>query len=171
MTQIQAGDIVLANTKGAYGRLIQFGQAIRWGQHSRWHHAALVVEVDTEGTVWVVQMARRGEKVRLQDVAPGRPLKIIPCPDGVDRQRAIDFANRCIGIKYGVLTIISIAFNILTPRPIRLDLRRDETLICSAMVARALEHGGWWCPGDPFQISPAQIDLALGANGSVLPHA
>ena len=171
MNQIQPGDIVLAYTSGAYGRLIQFGQALRWRHHSKWHHSALVVEIDAEGTVWCVQMARRGERVRLQDVAPGRPLKIISCPDGVDRQRAIDFANRVIGNKYGILTIISIAFNILTPSEFRVDIRRDGTLICSAMVARSLEHGGWWCPVDPFQISPAEIDEILGKNGWEINHA
>ena len=113
-------------------------------------------------------MARRGERVRLEDVAPGRPLKVIPCPDGVNRQRAIDFANRVIGTKYGVLTIISIAFNLLTPSEVRVDIRRDGTLICSAAVARALEHGGWWCPVDPFQITPAQIDKFLGHTGWII---
>ena len=113
-------------------------------------------------------MARRGERVRLEDVAPGRTLKVIPCPDDVDIQRVVNFANRVIGTKYGILTIISIAFNILTPSEIRLDIHRDGTLICSAAVARALEHGGWWCPVDPFQITPAQIDQFLGADGWII---
>ena len=165
---IKPGDIILADTKGAYGRLIQFGESIRWKQSSRWHHSALVTEVDANGQIWVVQMARRGERVRLENVAPGRTLKVIPCPDNVDTQRVVNFANRVIGTKYGILTIISIAFNILTPSEIRLDIHRNGTLICSAAVARALEHGGWWCPVDPFQITPAQIDQFLGANGWII---
>jgi hypothetical protein len=162
---VQIGDAVLANTKGAYGRLIQFGQAIRWKKHRQWHHSAIVVRIDPSGQIWCVQMARRGELVKIENIAPGRPLKIVPCPEHVDRDRAVAYAMTLVGIKYGILTIISIAFNILTPQPIRIDLRRDETLICSAAVARSWEHGGWYCPGDPFQISPAQIDEYVGARG------
>lgn len=162
---IQLGDCILADTKGLYGRVIQFGQAIRWAKHRHWHHAAIVVEVDADGTVWCVQMARHGEKTKLQDIAPGRPLKVIPCPNGVNRDMAVAYANTLVGVDYGILTIFSIAINVLTPGSFRLDFRTDSTLICSAAVARSWEHGGWICPIDPFSITPAQIDAYLGDTG------
>ena len=165
MNTIKPGDAVLANTQGAYGRLIQFGQAIRWRKHSRWHHAALVVEVDSNGQVWCIQMARQCERVKIENIAPGRPLKIVPCPEGVNGRAAVDYAQKQLGTKYGIATILSIAFNILTPKVIRVDFRRGETLICSALVARSWEHGNWNCPVDPFQISPAQLDELVGQNG------
>ena len=165
MNTIKPGDAVLADTKGAYGRLIQFGQAIRWSKHRHWHHAAIVVEIDANGQVWCIQMARRCERVKLEDIAPGRPLKVVPCPDGVNNNEAVEYAKKQLGTKYGVATILSIAFNILTPNPIRIDFRRGETLICSALVARSWEHGSWNCPVDPFQISPAQLDELAGENG------
>lgn len=169
MKTIKPGDAVLAYTSGAYGRLIQLGQAIRWRTHRKWHHAAIVVEVEASGQVWCVQMARRCERVKLQDIAPGRPLKIVPIPENVNAEEAVSYANRQIGTKYGVSTIFSIAFNILTPESIRIDFRHTGTLICSALVARSWEHGNWDCPTDPFQISPAQIDVFLGENGWELP--
>jgi len=162
---IQPGDCILADTKGLYGRVIQFGQAIKWAKHRRWHHAAIVVEVDSEGTVWCVQMARHGERSKLQDIAPGRPLKVVPCPPGVNRNMAIAYANTLVGVDYGIMTIFSIAINVLTPGSLRIDFRMDGTLICSAAVARSWEHGGWVCPMDPFSITPAQIDQICGASG------
>lgn len=165
MPNIKPGDAVLADTKGAYGRLIQFGQAIRWSKHRRWHHAAIVTEVDEYGQVWCVQMARHCERVNINDIAPGRPLKIVPIPEGVNAAEAVSYAERQIGTKYGVSTILSIAFNILTPESIRIDFRRTGTLICSALVVRSWEHGNWDCPTDPFQVTPAQIDQWLGAKG------
>ena len=165
MNAIKPGDAILADTKGAYGRLIQFGQAIRWRKHSRWHHAAIVIEVDASGQVWCIQMARKCERVKLENIASGRPLKIVPCPVGVNGRAAVDYAQKQLGTKYGIATILSIAFNILTPKVIRVDFRRGETLICSALVARSWEHGGWNCPVDPFQISPAQLDELAGQNG------
>lgn len=162
---LQIGDAILADTQGAYGRLIQFGQRLHWGKHSKWHHAAIVVKIDPDGQVWVVQMARRGELVKIEDVAPGRPLKVIPCPKGVNREEAVAYAMTLIGIKYGILTIVSIAFNLFTPDPIRFDIRHDGTLICSAAVARSWEHGSWNCKVDPFQVTPAQLDEFLGDTG------
>lgn len=161
----QPGDCVLADTRGAYGRLIQFGQALRWKRHSRWHHGAIVTQIDPDGQVWCVQMAKHGEKVKIEEIAPGRPLKIIPCPKGVDRKKSVDYANKIVGTDYGILTIVSIAITILTPGAFRIDFRHEGTLICSAAVARSWEHGGWDCPVDPFSITPAQIDELLGDTG------
>ena len=126
---------------------------------------AIVDSVDADGTVWAIQMARRCERVKIKDVAPGGHVKIISCPDNVNRQEAVAYANRQLGTKYGVLTIISIAINIILPAFFRFDIRTADTLICSALVARSWEHGSWDCPTDPFDITPAEFDGVLGGGG------
>lgn len=126
---------------------------------------AIVDHVDSAGDIWVIQMARRCERVLLKDVAPGGHVKVIACPDTVNRDEAIAYARRQLGTKYGVLTIVSIAINIVLPAFFRFDIRTADTLICSALVARSWEHGSWDCPTDPFDITPAEFDGILGGGG------
>ena len=155
-TQARPGDIVLAHTKGLYGAAIRVAQWIRWKGFNTWNHAAIVVSNDN-GAVQCVQMALHCERVPLEDVAPAGKIIIVSAPDNVNVERAVVYAERQIGTKDGILTIFSILFNLFTPGFISIDFRRTHTLICSALVARSLEHGGWDCPYDPFFISPAQI--------------
>jgi hypothetical protein len=151
-----------------YGSMIRFGQAIRWWKYRSWNHMAIVDSVDEDGTIWCIQMARRCERVKIQDVAPGGHVKIIACPDNVNRAEAIDYARKQLGTKYGVLTIVSIAINIILPSFFRFDIRRADTLICSALVARSWEHGSFDCPVDPFDITPAEFDGILGGGGTLI---
>jgi hypothetical protein len=148
--------------------MIRFAQAFRWWSYRSWNHMAIVESVDDDGTVWCIQMARRCERVKIQDVALGGHVKIIACPDNVNCDEAVAYARRQLGTKYGVLTIVSIAINIMLPACFRFDIRRADTLICSALVARSWEHGSWDCPSDPFDITPAEFDGFLGGGGTQL---
>ena len=161
----QPGDAVFAHTHNPYGAMIRFAQAVRWWKYRSWNHMAIVESVDANGQVWVIQMARRCERVRIEDVAPGGHVKVIPCPKTVNCEEAVAYAQRQLGTKYGVLTIFSIAINIMLPAFFRFDIRIADTLICSALVARSWEHGSWDCPTDPFDITPAEFDGVLGGGG------
>lgn len=164
----QPGDAVFAFTHTSYGRLIRFGQALRWWKWRKWNHMAIVDEVNADGQIWVIQMARYCERVKIEDVAPGGHVKIVPMPEDLDRNRVMKYARSCLGTRYGFLTIFSIAVNLVTIKQIRIDIRRDDTLICSAFVARSWEHGGWNCKTDPFQISPAEFDMVLNQDGKLI---
>lgn len=167
----QPGDLVLAHNKSLFATLIRFGQWLRpsWRKYKKWNHAAIVVDIGTKETM-CVQMGRRGQLVSISDVAPTGYLAIRPCPVGVDRFKAIAYAKEQVGVKYSISTIVSIAFNLLTPKFIRFDFRKaGDALICSALVARAWEHGGWECKDlkgrdlDPFQVSPAELAMLTEA--------
>lgn len=163
MIDTQPGDLVLAHSKGAFAILIRFGQWLRpsWRKYKKWNHAAIVVDV--QNGIKCVQMGRRGQLVPIADVSPGGYTEIRSMPAGVDRTKAINYAQSCVGVKYSVMTIISIALNLLTPKMIHIDFRRDgNALICSALVARCWEHGGWTCPTNPFDITPAELAKATG---------
>jgi len=162
----QPGDLVLAHSKGAFATLIRFGQWLRpsWRPYKKWNHAAIVVDViGTEITC--VQMGRRGQRVNISKVSPGGYNAILPCPSDIDRAKAVAYAVKQVGVKYSVAAIFSIALTLLTPKMFHFDFRRKgDSLICSALVARSWEHGGWTCPTDPFQITPAELAKAVEAN-------
>jgi len=64
--------------------------------------------------------------------------------------------------EYGFLTILSIAVTLLSPRFLRVDFRRQGTLICSALVALSLHAGGWLARvGDFYQVSPGSLEQLL----------
>ena len=155
---VSLGDGAYFTTRTIYGFVIRLAQRLRWWRQGsfEYNHFGLVVEIDSEGYPWVVQMARHGELTRIDKVAPGGSFTTLPAPDGIDRARAVDYAKKQIGTEYGVTTIFSIAFNLLVPF-IRLDFRRNNTLVCSALGARSWEHGGWDCPTDPFQVAPGEL--------------
>jgi len=161
---IQAGDMVLAHSKGPFAILIRFGQWLRpsWRSQKYWNHCAIVTGIQNTGQVWVTQMGRRCEVVKLEDVAPGGKILIRKMPASLDRIKVVDYAMSQIGVRYSVAAIFSIALSLLTPRFVRFDFRRHgDALICSALVARSYEHGGWRCPTDPFQITPAEMAQAI----------
>ena len=89
-----------------------------------------------------------------------------PIPADLDAQRAVAYAYLQLGIDYGVATIVSLAINLALPRFLNFDFTRPGTLICSGLVARSWEHGGFVCPVDPFQITPGQFDQLLGGGGT-----
>ena len=166
--KVQPGDLVLAHGKGAFSTLIRFGQWLRpsWRPYKYWNHAAIVTSIKADGTIRCTQMSRRCVTIDLSEVSPGGSTAIFACPANVDRVRAVDYALRQVGVRYSVMTILSIAISLLTPKWIRFDFRmHGEALICSGLVARAWEHGGWEVPdgGDPYQVTPAE--LACWAQG------
>ena len=169
-SNIQPGDLVLAHSRGAFAVLIRFGQWLRpsWRPWKRWNHTAIVVGIRTNGKIRCMQMGRRGEIVNIDEVSPKGYYIVRPCPKGVDRVKAVDYALRQNGIKYSVATIFSIALTLLTPKIVAVDFRRrGNALICSALVARSWEHGGWLCPSDPFQITPAELAWITQPKGQL----
>ena len=163
--QAKPGDAVLARTATIYGKLIRAGQAIRWWQGHGWNHMAIVVKVDPDGTVWCLQMTKQCTLVKIEDVAKNGHVKIVPIPADLDVDHVIKYAYAQLGIDYGVATIGSIAINLALPRFLNFDFSRTGTLICSTLVARSWEHGGWLCPTDAGQITPGQFDQLLGSGG------
>ncbi len=167
--QPQVGDAVFATTRTFYGFLIRLGQALRWWKWRRWNHMAIIVRIDADGTIWCLQMVKECSMVRLEDLTKKGIIKIVTAPEGVNRDEAVAYAMKQLGTDYGVLTIVSIAVNLLLPRFINIDIRRGGTLICSALVARSWEHGSWDCGRvDPFQITPAEMDKFLNDEGHLV---
>ncbi len=155
------GDVVLAHTRGLFGWLVRFGT------HSRWSHAALIEAVGaTPEQTWVIQAEAKGvTRATLDQVAPGGYYVIVPAPKGLDRQRMVAWARTRVGEEYGYLTVLSIAITLVTPWFLRVDFRRQGSLICSALVALSLHAGGWLAHvGDFYQVSPADLESLLSPS-------
>lgn len=159
-SQALPGDIVLAHSKGFIGWAIRVAQGVRWRGWNTWNHVAVVVA--SGANPLCAQATGKGVVLApLSDVAPGGVYEIRRALF-VDGDRVAAYARSRVGVRYGFLTIGSILFDILTPRVLRLDLRQEGTLICSALGALALVAGGWLHPvADYYQWTPAQMAEAL----------
>lgn len=146
------GDIVLCHSTTKLGKLIRFGESLRDpGVDSHWNHAAIISDAD--GTM----IEAVGKGVRKGSLAAYPDHIIIPSrlsPE--DTAQALAFAESCVGTEYGYLTAASIGLNLLVPWFIH--FQSGDTLICSQLVARALEHGGWICPKlDTSHVMPSDL--------------
>lgn len=165
---MRQGDLIAFSTPGFYGNLIRFGErhfADVSAEAAEYSHIAYVDEVLPDGDAWLIQAVRTIDRVRLN--APreeggyvGVPHRVLEWPGDDDgRQRMRPFAASCLGMDYGVLSVISRAINYLTPEWFRIDFTRSGRMDCSAFGARVWEHGGWVIPErkDPFQVAPANL--------------
>jgi len=158
---VEAGDIVLCHSKGL------IGASIRWAQrrvkiekkNSKWNHVAVLKE--KVGDDWVVIQAEAAgvtDNKLLSSVAPGGMYEVVPLPAQVNRADFLNFLHTQISKPYGFLTIFSCALDMFLPDSI--CLRKNNTWICSGLVAGAL----WFCGypqacdwHDLYTVTPAEI--------------
>ena len=153
------GDIVFAHSNGIMGRAIRFGEFLRWRKGSHWNHACVVSRVDKDGVAYVIQADIKGvNEARLDSVGQ---YVIIELPARVNRNKVLSFTKAQVGSKYGILSILSIVTDIITPNWFP-SMRRKNSWICSAVTGEALRYGGWlhnWA--DIYTDTPAQLFDAL----------
>jgi len=153
------GDIVFAHSNGIMGRAIRFGEFLRWRKGSHWNHACVVSRVDKDGVAYVIQADIKGvNEARLDSVGQ---YVIIELPARVNRNKVLSFTKAQVGSKYGILSILSIVTDIITPNWFP-SMRRKNSWICSAVTGEALRYGGWlhnWA--DIYTVTPAQLFDAL----------
>ena len=89
--------------------------------------------------------------VRLGDTADER-----------DRRQAVAYAERLVGQPFGFGEMVAVSFNILSGR--RLSFTRKSHLICSALVARALERTDAIFELDPAGMLPADLAKHYGVK-------
>jgi hypothetical protein len=148
--------------------LISFGQALRFRGGNRkyayWNHAALVIGTNGE----IIEALGPVPGVVVQNVSKYAPreytlVRIKASPE--DRDEEVNFARACLGEAYGLLTIVSIALSLVTGT--RFSFGFDGQMICSGLVARALERTRAIFAREPSHTMPADLAKAYG----VLPPA
>ena len=156
------GDIVFARSNGIMGRAIRLGERLRWRRGSKWNHVAIVSHVHN-GVAYVTQAEPSGvtNDKRLSTI--GECLIVKP-PVTVSSKKTLEFISLQVGHRYSFLSILSIFFDILTPNWFP-AFRRDNTWICSSLVAESLRFGGYlhnWA--DIYTVTPAQLFEALSID-------
>ena len=63
-------------------------------------------------------------------------------------------SDKLLGDKYSFLGILSIALNMLTPS--NFVFGDSDHVVCSAHVARCMEHAGVWIGRNPYSQTPAE---------------
>lgn len=156
------GDLVFAHSKNLIGRVIRFGEWLRFRPGSKWNHVAIVSKIEN-GKTFIIQAEASGvtNDKELDTIAPGGQYLVVEPPQGVDKDQLLEFANAQVGSKYGWLSILTVAIDIITPgwAP---SLRRRNSWICSAVVGEALRFSGWlhhW--NDIYTVVPSELYAAL----------
>lgn len=164
---MRPGDLIGFTTPDKFGAVIRFGQhRLMHLDHWQINHIA-VVESVIGPVVSIIQAVRTVDRVSLSSYGD-TPHVVIPFP-GQDNRRddVVAFAQSKLGAKYGVLSVVSRAFNMLTPEVIRISANHNGDGDCSCLGARAWEHGGVILPWtDTYQVTPGQIPETYGMEAA-----
>lgn len=156
-----AGDLVFAHSTGIIGKAIRFAERIRGKGGDNWNHVA-VLHRKVDGVWYIIQAEASGVTAdkTLESVAPGGSYEVVRLPLLVDRHAFLGFAWSQVGAKYGFLSILSCAVDIIIPDSI--CLRQAKTWICSGLVAAGLFAAGHefarnWARADLYTTMPSEI--------------
>lgn len=162
MLDPEPGDFILTHGGELFSELIRIGQQLRFHgpdrQFTYWNHAALIVSSDGA----IVEALGTGVQRRsLADYDPTQYTVVRITASKEDRAEAAAFAEHCVGEPYGFTTIVSIGLSLLTGA--KFSFGFNGQLICSGLVARALERTTAIFDDEPSHIMPAQLAKLFGA--------
>lgn len=153
----QPGDIVFFHGYDFVGRMIRLAERIRFKKGSAWNHVAIINGQTDEG--WTLYQAQ-GSGITDTGLLGDSGYFILRLPEGIDRDKVLEFCNGEVGKPYGFLTILSILVTLFMPQFVNVML--PNTWICSAYAAEAMRTGGWYHSWpDLYQTSPAALWEAL----------
>ncbi len=161
MPDVRPGYVGFAKSDGFMGRAIRLGEFISGGRGEVNH--MFIVDHVTD-SVHVIQADIKG--VTRGSVLTGEYLILSP-PRNISTARLLRFARRQVGLEYGVLTIIAIAFDIVTWQWVpSLRGARKSSWICSALGAESSRFGGWLHDFiDIYSVTPQQVLDAMLSDG------
>ena len=136
-----------------------FTALIHWSTGSRWNHAALAIS-DTEyaeataGGVRVTPFGSSSDEVL---VVP------VEYEDEEDRLDAIAWAIARTGVRYGYLNAFMCGVNNVLVG-LGFCVKQTDSIICSELVAEALERAGFDFDKDSALVSPGDLATAFGVE-------
>jgi uncharacterized protein YycO len=162
----QPGDFLLTHAAGFSSGLIRWGEKLRYrgpdAGYAHWSHAAMFVDSDGE----IVEAILAGVQQRNVSVYKDTEYHVIRLTDATDKERAhaVAFAEHCLSDHYGYVTDLSLMFSLVTGR--KFFFGEDGQMICSGMVARALERTGAIFQYDSWHMLPADLAEAFNVQGT-----
>ena len=156
VSSYQPGDFGLTHGSSFVSRGIQVAQRLRFRgvqrEYAHWNHAFLVTSADGD----IVEAGGKGiEGGHVSDYDAKEVHLVHVDASDEDRKFMVQFADYCMGRRYGYLTIISLVFQLITGA--RIGIVNAKSMICSGFVAEALEMAGYDWPVDPAFIMPADL--------------
>jgi len=159
------GDFILTHRSGPIPRLIRAGQRLRFRgpdrTYAHWSHSALIV--DAQGAIVEAEASsvRRDHLSRYKD-SEYHVVHLGDTANERDRRQAVAFAERLVGQAFGFGEMAAISVSLLSSR--RLAFTRKSHLICSVLVARALERTDAVFELDPSAMLPADLAKHYGVK-------
>jgi hypothetical protein len=152
------GDFILTHGASFFSKLIRFGQRLRFygedTKYSWWNHAALIIS-PTGDLIEALGAGVQQTNISKYKATDYTLVKLGSIATPHDRDQVVKFAKDCLQLKYGVMTIISISFSLLTGA--KFTFGYDGQSICSGLVARALERTDAVFNRTPSHITPADL--------------
>ncbi len=173
----QPGDFLLTHSSDFSSKLIHWGQSFRYKGplvgYAHWCHAAMFADTDGE----IVEAILQGVQQRNVSVYTDTEYHVIRLTEVTDKERAhaVAFAEHCLNDRYGYITDLSLTISLLTRR--KFFFGEEGQMICSGMVARALERTGAIFQFDTWHMLPADLAAAFnvqptpGASKGTVPEA
>ena len=162
------GDFILTHGGEFWSRVIHFGQGLRFvgkdQPYTYWNHTALIVSADGG----LVEALGAGVHRTTLDAYRATQYTVVHVEASQeDRREMVAFAEHWIGARYDWATIVSIGLSLLTGA--KLSFGFAGQLICSGLVARALERTTAIFDEEPSHVMPAGLAKMFGVTPPASP--
>jgi uncharacterized protein YycO len=162
-TDFKPGDFILTHRHHPVSRMIRLAQKVRGRErkYSYWSHAAVIV--DRDGSL--VEAESRGvvrSPLSKYEPAEYHVVHLGDSADDRDRQQVAAFAESMVGQPFGLLDLISVALSLFTGA--KVNVSYESHLMCSALVARALERTDAIFHDEPSHMLPADLARYYGVE-------
>lgn len=155
-TRVAPGDVVLFHNP----KFNIMTALIHLTTRSKWNHAAIVTEVFPE--VEIIEATDKGvTRARLADKRDHLRVIHVTFDDEDDRMDAVAWANAREGVRYGYFNAFMCGVNNVLAG-LNLAIKKTDSIICSELVAEALEKAGFDFGQDSSQVSPGDLATYFG---------
>ena len=149
----RVGDFFLVQRHTFFGRLIRFGQRLRFTkEEASWNHCGIFVS--PTGDI-IEALTSDVQQAHISKYTDKDYIVVHIDANAQDRDEILKFAQWAIGKEYGFLTDLNLALWCLFGGKFSFSL--DGEMICSGLVAKALERAGYIFERDASHIMPADL--------------
>jgi len=163
-SKFEPGDFILTHRHHMVSKLSRLAQSIRGRErrYSYWSHAAVIVDpsgalIEAESNGVIRSSLAKYELEEYHLVHLGTTA------DQRDRRQVVAFLESLVGQPFGFLDLVSVGLSLLTGA--KLNISYESHLMCSALVARALERTSAIFGDEPAHMLPADLARHYGVEG------